>query len=503
MITIPKSTLHLRRLGIDTYKESVIYMREDCHICLAEGFEVQARVKVSLGERSIIATLNMIKSDFLVHGKASLSEYAWQLLAANEGDEITVSHAKSIPSLSHVRAKIYGNVLSDDNFCEIIKDITLGRYSDIHISSFLTACAGGRLNPQEIINLTQAMVKAGDRLSWPSDIVVDKHCVGGLPGNRTTPIIVSIVAAFGLVMPKTSSRAITSPAGTADTMEVLAPVELDVFTLQNVVEKEKGCIAWGGSVSLSPADDMMIRVETALDLDSEGQLVASVLSKKIAAGSTHVLIDIPIGPTAKVRSQKMADLLKDYLESVGKSLGIVVKIIFSDGTQPVGRGVGPALEARDIISVLKVAPDAPQDLRERSLVLAGHIIEFSPNVKEGDGLNIATQILDSSQAWEKFQRICTAQGGMREIPKAPFTHVYKAQQKGTIVQIDNRQLSLVAKFAGAPSAKAAGIDLSIFLGKVVEKGDDLFTVHANSSGELAYTLDYLHDNTDIIIIQEE
>ena len=307
-MTLPKPTLHLRRLGIDTYKESVIYMREDCHICLAEGFEVQARVRVNLGERSIIATVNMIKSDFLDHGKASLSEYAWHLLSANEGDEITVTHAKSIPSLSFVRSKIYGNTLSGGDFCEIIKDITLGRYSDIHISSFLTACAVGRLSAQEIVDLTKAMVEAGDRLSWPSDIVVDKHCVGGLPGNRTTPIIVSIVAAFGLTMPKTSSRAITSPAGTADTMEVLTPVELDVLTLQNVVKKEKGCIVWGGSVALSPADDMMIRVEKALDLDSEGQLVASVLSKKIAAGSTHVLIDIPIGLTAKVRSQAMADL---------------------------------------------------------------------------------------------------------------------------------------------------------------------------------------------------
>ena len=247
---------------------------------------------------------------------------------------------------------------------------------------------------------------------------------------------------------------------------------------------------------------MIIHVERALDLDSEGQLVASVLSKKIAAGSTHVLIDIPIGPTAKVRSQKKAHLLKDYLESVGKSLGIVVKIIFSDGTQPVGRGVGPALEARDLVSVLKLAPDAPQDLRERSLVLAGLIIEFSPDVKEGEGLGIATQILDSGQAWEKFQRICEAQGGMREIPKAPFTYVYKAKKRGTVMNIDNRRLALVAKFAGAPSAKAAGIDLFIFLGKTIEKGDGLFTVHANSPGELAYALGYLHDNADIITMQE-
>ncbi len=501
-MTFEHSPLHLRYLGIDTYKESVVYMRKDCHICLAEGFEVHARVRVTLGERSIIATLNIIDSSILPPGKASLSEHAWCLLAAHEGDEIQVTHARPIHSLSFVRSKIYGNTLSEKEFSSIIKDITKGRYSDIHISSFLTACAGGRLDTQEIVSLTRTMVEAGDRLEWPSDIVVDKHCVGGLPGNRTTPILVSIVAAFGLTMPKTSSRAITSPAGTADTMEVLAPVKLDIATMQHIVQQEKGCIAWGGSVALSPADDILIRVEKALDLDSEGQLVASVLSKKIAAGSTHVLIDIPIGPTAKVRSTEMGNLLKEYLESVGNNLDIVVKVIFSDGTQPVGRGIGPALEARDIVSVLKNEAQAPQDLRERALLLAGQIIEFSPDIQKGKGLKIATEILDKGQAWDKFQRICKAQGGMRDIPKAPFTHICKAEKKGCVTHIDNREIARLAKLAGAPFAKVAGLDLHITLGSKVAQDTPLFTIHANSPGELDYALDYLNHNDEIITIQE-
>lgn len=498
-----KSVLRLKRLGIDTYKESVIYMRGDCYVCLSEGFEVQARVRVTLGKRSIIATLNMMNSDLLGQGQAGLSEYAWHLLNANEGDEINVSHARTVNSLSSVRSKIYGNVLSRDALTEIVKDITAGRYSDIHISSFLTACAGGRMEQEEIVNLTRAMVEAGDRLTWHSKMIVDKHCVGGLPGNRTTPIVVSIVAVFGLTMPKTSSRAITSPAGTADTMEVLAPVELDVETMKNVVGKENGCIVWGGAVSLSPADDILIRVEKALDLDSEGQLIASVLSKKIAAGSTHVLIDIPIGPTAKVRSRAMADMLKDYLEVVGKSLGIVVKVIFSDGTQPVGRGVGPALEARDVISVLRGDKDAPQDLRERAIILAGHIIEFSPDVRVGKGIEIATDIINSGKAWKKFQAICAAQGGMREIPKAKYTHPYKAASTGVVSIIDNRHISLIAKLAGAPNDKVAGVDLHVRVGASVKKGDSLFTIHTQSPGEMEYVLNYLREGNNVIKIKEK
>ena len=214
---------------------------------------------------------------------------------------------------------------------------------------FIAASAGDRLNKKEVLDLTNAMVDTGQRLTWPSPLVVDKHCVGGLPGNRTTPIVVAIVAAFGLMIPKTSSRAITSPAGTADTMEVFTTVNLDIPTMKKVVEQENGCIVWGGSVALSPADDLLIRIERTANLDSEGQMVASILSKKIAAGSTHIVIDMPIGTTAKVRSIAQAELLKNFLESVAKEFGIETKVIFTDGSQPVGRGIGPALEAQDVL----------------------------------------------------------------------------------------------------------------------------------------------------------
>ena len=190
------------------------------------------------------------------------------------------------------------------------------------------------------------MVDAGDRLTWSSEVVLDKHSVGGLPGNRTTPIVVAVVASHGLTMPKTSSRAITSPAGTADTMETLAPVDLDLPAIRRVVEREYGCVVWGGAVRLSPADDILIRVERALDIDSEGQLVASVLSKKIAAGSTHLVLDVPVGPTAKVRSVDAAHALSGALSDVAAAFGLKTNIVLSDGMQPVGRGIGPAPRQR-------------------------------------------------------------------------------------------------------------------------------------------------------------
>lgn len=498
------SSLHalkLRWLGIDTYNEAVVYMNKKNEVSKSEGFEVHARIRVSIGDKSILATLNTIENGLLAPEEVALSQYAWNLLGAKEGETVFLSHPKPLHSLSFVRGKVYGRDLDPDEIDAIVSDISQGNYSDIHLATFLTACAGGRLSSAEIVSLTQSMIAAGDQLSWSSDLVVDKHCVGGLPGNRTTLIIVPIVSEFGLTMPKTSSRAITSPAGTADTMEALAPVDLDLSAIRRVVEKEHGCIVWGGGVSLSPADDIMIQVERVMDLDSEGQLIASVLSKKIAAGSNHIVIDIPVGPTAKVRTIEMANELEKQFMSVATALGIKLKIQMSDGSQPIGRGIGPALEARDVLSVLQNELHAPADLRESALRLAGAILEFSPTVTAGNGYAMAKEILLSGRAWKKFQAICDAQGGMRELTTARYTHTITAQHQGQITAIDNRQLARLAKLAGAPHDKAAGVVLHVPLNTCVDAGEPLFTIHAESPGELQYSLSLLDQIPSIIQVE--
>jgi thymidine phosphorylase len=497
---VKHNVLRLRRLGIDTYQEPVVYMRSDCHICRSEGFEAQTRIEVRLRDRSIIATLNVLRHALLKKGEGSLSESAWRLLDAKVGDEIELRRAPPLDSLSHVRAKVYGKRLDEAAMSAIVRDVAAGLYSDLHLAAFVTACAGDRLDLEETIALTRAMVAVGDRLHWPAGAVMDKHCVGGLPGNRTTPIVVPIVAACGLTMPKTSSRAITSPAGTADTMETLAPVNLDIPAVQKVVERTGGCIVWGGSVRLSPADDVLIRVERPLDLDSEGQLVASVMSKKSAAGSTHVVIDIPVGPTAKVRTESAASILAQRLKAVGQSLGIEVRVVLTDGSQPVGRGIGPALEARDVVSVLKREKGAPKDLEDRALCLAGEILEMASKVAAGHGDEAARAVLDDGRAWRKFEEICEAQGGMRRPPQARFTHPVTASRSGRVIEIDNRSLARAAKLAGAPTAPAAGALLHTPLGTHVEKGQPLFTLHAEAPGELDYVLDYVAAHPDIIRI---
>lgn len=494
------NSLRLKRLGIDTQQEAVIYMRSDCHVCRAEGFTAMARVRVTTGDRSVIATLNRVTGDLLAVSEAGLSETAWNRLGAKEGDAVVVSHPRSLDSLSLVRAKVYGSQFSSEGLDKIIQDIVAGRYSDVQVAAFVTVCSSRGLKRQEIVALTRAMVNVGERLDWGRSPIVDKHCVGGLPGNRTTPIVVAIMAACGLTMPKTSSRAITSPAGTADTMETLAPVDLDIGAMRRVVEREGGCVIWGGSVALSPADDILIRVERTLDIDGEGQLVASVLSKKLSAGSTHLVLDIPVGPTAKVRSEMDAQSLSENLIAVASEIGLKSDVLRTDGRQPVGNGIGPALEALDVLSVLNGKPDAPHDLRTRSLALAAALLELSSAVDLGKGLIKAENILESGAAWLKFQAICEAQGGMRTPPIASHQRPIGAYVSGNVHSIDNRRLAKAAKLAGAPGAKAAGLELHVRLGDRVERGAPLFTLHAETPGELAYALDYIEYHQPIFEI---
>lgn len=490
--------LTLRRLGIDTLQEAVVYLRADSHVCRAEGFASQSRVRVRVGERSVIATLSVVIGDLLARHQAGVSEAAWRALAGKEGDIVHVTHMEPLESFSWVRGKVYGHELDQDQLHAIIRDVTDNRYSSEELAAFITACADERLSMEETRALTVAMVDSGQRLSWPHSVVVDKHCVGGLPGNRTTPIVVAIVAACGLVIPKTSSRAITSPAGTADTMETLAPVDLSLDSMRRVVETEGGCIVWGGAMNLSPADDILIRVERPLDFDSEGQMVASVLSKKLAAGSTHLLIDIPVGPTAKVRSAAMAEALSQRLADVGEALGLTMRIRLSDGTQPVGRGIGPALEARDVLAVLQNATDAPSDLAAHALILAGDILELGGRAAPGAGQALARQVLADGRAWRKFQAICDAQGGMRTPPRAAHHRVFAAPSAGIVKAIDSRRLARIAKLAGAPVSVAGGLDLHVKLGQPVRAGEPLFTLHANSPGELVYAGNFAETHPHII-----
>ena len=476
------SKLKVRRIAVDTYKENVAYLHRDCELYHSEGFQALSKIEVHRQEDGVpvIAVLNVVDDENIVQrDELGLSEQGYRQLGAPEGSAVRVSHATPPASLRAVHKKIAGDKLLYEEYLGIARDIVENRYTKIEMAAFLVSCAHAGMEREEVLSLTRAMIETGDRLDWGEQLVADKHCIGGIPGNRTTLLVVPIIAAHGMLMPKTSSRAITSPAGTADTMAVLADVNINIHKLRDIVQRERACLAWGGTAKLAPVDDILISVERPLSLDSPGQMVASILSKKIAAGATHLLIDIPIGPTAKMRSRSHALRLRKLFEYVGDRIGIHLVVVITDGSQPVGRGVGPVLETRDVLQVLENDPAAPMDLREKALQLAGRILEFDPDVRGGQGYVIARDILESGRALNKLQEIIKAQG-VNEVSMMPGRLQYEvlSPMDGVVRAIDNKQIAHIARLAGAPMDKGAGLDLHHKLGDRVEKGEPLYTIHA-------------------------
>jgi len=485
--------LKLRRVAIDTYHENVAYMHRDCSVYRVEGFQALAKVRVSCGEQSIVAVLNVVDDDRIVGAhELGLSEQAFGQLCVGDDGSVQVAQAEPPASMDAVRRKIGGHRLGLEDYRAITRDIAQSRYSKMEMAAFLVATGQNGLDRDEVFMLTRAMLETGTRIDWNEPLVVDKHCIGGVPGNRTSMLVVPIVAAHGMLIPKTSSRAITSPAGTADTMEVLATVDIAPEMLDRLVRHERGCLTWGGTTRLAPVDDLLISVERPLGIDSQGQMVASILSKKLAAGSTHLLLDIPVGPTAKVRHMREAMQLRKLFEYVGDHMGLHLEAIITDGRQPVDKGIGPVLEVRDVLQVLQNDPAAPVDLREKSLRLAGRIIEFDPDVRGGQGYAIAREILESGRALQKMDRIIKAQGEKTDRPGlGRLSFDVCASMAGTVTAIDNFFLARLARLAGAPISPGAGVDLFHKLGDRVEQGEPLYRLYAEFPSNYEFARDFV------------
>lgn len=498
-------TLKIRRIAIDTYHENVAYMNRDCEIYRAEGFQALSKIKISTNEHRVLAVLNVVDDNSIVQpDELGLSEQAYKQLNVDEESQVSVDYAEPPKSMDAVRRKINGERLSQEDFDSIAFDIAETRYSKMEMAAFLVATGQNNLDRDELLFLTRSMLKSGERMNWHESLVADKHCIGGIPGNRTSMLVVPIVAAHGMLIPKTSSRAITSPSGTADTMEMLARVNLPPKHLHTIVRKERGCLAWGGTAKLAPVDDMLISVERPLGIDSQGQMVASILSKKLAAGSTHLLIDIPVGPTAKVRHMREALALRKLFEFVGDQLNVHLEVVITDGRQPIGLGIGPALEARDIMQVLENDPEAPSDLRQKALQLAGRVLEFDPDVRGGQGYAIARDILDSGRALAKMNAIIEAQGAKQiDLQPGDLCHEVCADSSGFITHIDNYQMAKIARIAGAPMDKKAGVNLIKKLGEPVAKGDPLYRIYAEFPSDFKFSRNLATQNSGYTIGSDE
>ena len=380
--------------------------------------------------------------------------------------------------------KIGGSALSRDSYAQLLPAIIRGGFPLADVQTFLVACTL-HLTHDEIVGLAHARTLLYPRLAWPQAMVVDKHSMGGIPGSRVTMVVIPIVAAHGLLIPKTSSRAITSAAGTADAMEVLSRVDLNFDEVQACVLSTKGCIVWNGKLNHSVLDDAINPIVRPFGLDTRNWSVASILSKKFTAGATHVVIDIPYAGSGKVKTLEEASELARLFESVGSAMGLVVKAFPTDGSGPIGCGIGPALEARDVMQVLDNHPQAPADLRAKSLFFAAHILALDPAVGSYEnGHRLATELLESGAARRRMDAIVAQQGLVPADHQATQQVEVRAAQAGLVRAIDGGIISGIARQAGAPGLKLAGVDLKKSVGDKVHKGELLYLIQGTNMAQL-------------------
>ncbi len=460
------------------------------------------RLRLFYKNKSIVTIVDIAESEHAVpQGFIGLFEEVLKALGTGDYRMVKVQLEERPVSVGYIKEKLLGKALSKPKIEAIIKDIVNNNLTSIELTYFVSACFTRGLSQKETIALTNAMIRQGERLRLKRP-VFDKHCIGGVVGNRTTMIIVPIVAAAGLRIPKTSSRSITSPAGTADTMEVLCNVTLPVSRMEEIIKEANGCIVWGGGMKLAAADDKLIEVRHPLSLDPEGMLLASVMAKKGSVKASHVLIDIPYGRGAKITNKKTALELSKKFTRIGKLLGMKVKVIITDGSEPIGNGIGPMLEAIDVIKVLSNQKDAPIDLREKGLMMAGHILELSGKYKKGKGKKEAKKILESGKALEKMKQIIRLQGPNIDISQLrPAKHKIdiKADKSGYIRHIDNKHIAKVARVAGAPADIYAGIYIHKKKGQTVKKGERIFSIYSSSREKLKFAASVFRQIDGVII----
>lgn len=451
------------------------------------------RVNVRVGSENFVAVVDLTEK-IVPEGQIGVYDYLCKKLDLSCTIKAEVTPAAPPDSVHYIRKKLDGNTLAKDEIYRIIKDTVDNRLSDVELSAFISAIYTRGLNIEEVLNLINSMVSTGQVLGIKRKPVFDKHCIGGVPGNRTTMVVVPILGAAGLTIPKTSSRAISSASGTTDTMEVLCEVSFHKDEIEKIVDKIGCCIVWGGGVDLAIADDKLIKVRNPLKLDPQSLLLASILAKKKAAGANKVVIDIPVSKKAKIKDNVMAKkLARDFID-LGEKLEMEIKCIITYGGKPVGRGIGPGLEAIDVLNVLD--GKAPFDLRQRSCEIAGLLFEMGDKAQRGMGRDIAEKMIDTGKAISKFRQIIEEQGGNPnikpdDIPIGTYKHTITSEVEGRIDFIDTIMINRIARVCGAPDDKGAGLLFHVEKGEKVSKGQELFTLYADKERKIDNALKVL------------
>ena len=391
--------------------------------------------------------------------------------------------------------------LTSDELKFFVEGFTRGEIPDYQVSAWAMAVLLNGMTPHETVDLTQAMAHSGEILDLSDvvDIAVDKHSSGGV-GDKTTLVVLPVVAACGLPVGKMSGRGLGFSGGTLDKIESIPGFRVNLSTDEFKQQlKDIGIVLTGQSLDLAPADGKLYALRDVTGTVQSIPLIASsIMSKKIAAGAQAILLDVKVGLGAFMETLAEARALSGLMVDIGKLAGRQVVTLLSDMNQPLGQAVGNTLEVLEAIDTLRGG--GPADFREHCLHVSAHMLVLgrrAPNLIAGR--RMAELTISSGTALKKFHLLVVAQDGdisfvddTRKFPVAQFIEVVKAGRSGYLAEVHARIIGEAAVTLGAGRAKkgdpvdhAVGFIIHRKVGDFVEKNQPLFTIHANDAAKQA------------------
>jgi AMP phosphorylase len=448
--------------------------------------------KVSLeftGQRKpIIVSLDTTDS-IVDEGEIGFFEDVWEKYRLKFGEVVKINLVPSSKAIASIRKKLLGGKLNYEEIYCIIKDIATDQLGTTLTTYYAAAGYAPGFDEEEMYYMTKALSETGDILKFDG-IVADKHSIGGVAGKGITPLVVPIVSCIdGVVVPNTSTRAVTSASATTDMLEVIMPMSFTKQELESMILKNNSFMVWGGGLDLAPADDKIIQVQKPLGIESIDKFVASIVAKKVAQGVNHVVFDVPMGKGAKIETEEEFQKVKSHFERVCGKFGIKVRIHRRDVRGIDGNAVGPALECREFLRVYERDERRSLQLEEDALQIAGDLIELCGKAQQGEGYVRAKQILESGDAFQKLKQIVKFQGGNENLSSntleiGGITWDFISEHEGKIEGINNKKVFEVCVALGNPRIKEAGMYFYKKPGEEVKKGDKLVTLFATTDNRM-------------------
>ena len=453
------------------------WIKDDDKISLIRRWE-EFVVNVALTDNYVQANEIWVTKDFL-------EEYNLM-----EWDTVIVSFLKNNPlSMQAIRKKMLWKKISDEEIDAIIEDIQDNKIHDLVLAYYVATSFFYKSDVHELAYTTKATAYTWDMYRFPW-IVAGKYCIWWVPGNETTMIVIPILASLWITMPKTFSKAITSPAATGECVNVLMDIEFDKQEVIRLTDKVWACLVWNEKLNLAPVNDRIIKVSSPLGMEPYARMISSIMAKNYAMWINHCLIDIPMWPTAKVVTMKDAKRVAKRFRDIWEYLWIKMDVQVTDWSEPIGRWIWACLQAREALRILQQYGTRSDDLEKKAIFLASRILILCWKASTmRSARKLVNEQLLNWEARKKMQEIIKAQNWnpnikSEDIQLGKFSHDIVAEKDCIISKVDMKHLNTMVRWLWAPKLYEAWIYLHKKLWDKVKKWEIIYTMYSPSANKL-------------------